>query len=127
MRVEPELKYQDYVDGVHDSFNILGHKHYEKAENITDWMCDDDDDLLVPNSTSLFMWLLSIGVYEVRHNILEDRIKEQLSYHIPRYHMGKYIDDLFTDEKELVERDVAYFEKHVQLLNLTCFDDDKVN
>ena len=42
MRVDPELTYQDYKDGVIGCFNLLGRKGCETAEKITNWMADED-------------------------------------------------------------------------------------
>ena len=67
MRVDPELTYQDYKDGVIGCFNLLGRKGCETAEKITNWMADEDDDLLIKDSTSLAIWIITIGEYEIRH------------------------------------------------------------
>lgn len=125
MRVDPELTYQDYKDGVEDAFSILGHKGHETADTITNWLADEDDDLLIPNSTSLAIWIISIGEYEVRHNILEDRVLEQLSYHIPRFQMGKYVDDLSEEEYEQVKADIDYILSKVELIKLENLEDDE--
>ena len=47
MRVDPELVYNDYKDRVIGAFNLFGKKGLEKAENITNYMADEDDDLLI--------------------------------------------------------------------------------
>lgn len=125
MRVDPELTYQDYKDGVEDAFGLLGFKGCETADRITDWLADEDDDLLIPNSTSLAIWIISIGEYEVRHNILEDRVLEQLSYHIPRLQMGKYVDDLSEEEYEQVKADIDYILSKVELIKLENLEDDE--
>ena len=125
MRVDPELTYQDYKDGVKDAFRLMDYKGHETADTITDWMADDDDDLLIPNSTSLAIWIISIGEYEVRHNILEDRVLEQLSYHIPRFQMGKYVDDLSEEEYKQVKEDVDYILSKVNLIKVRTLEDDK--
>lgn len=125
MRVDPEYIYREYKERVHDAFCILGRKGYETADKITDWMTDDDDDLLIPNSTSLAIWIISIGEYEIRHNILEDRVLEQLSYHIPRFQMGKYVDDLSEEEYEQVKADIDYILSKVELIKLENLEDDE--
>jgi hypothetical protein len=108
MRVEPELTYQDYKDGVHDAFGILGHRGHETPRDITNYMADEDDDLLILNSTSLALWMISIGEYEVRHNILENRVREMLGFHIPRFLDGRYTADLTKEEYKQVKADVEY-------------------
>ena len=47
MRVDPELTYQDYKDWVEDAFRPLGKKGWENAEIVTDYMTDEDNDLLL--------------------------------------------------------------------------------
>jgi hypothetical protein len=108
MRVEPELTYQDYKDGVMSAFNLLGDWGWETAEQITDYMADEDDDLLIINSTSLAIWTISIGEYEVRHNILENRVRTMLGFHIPRFLEGRYTEDLTKEEYNQVKADVEY-------------------
>lgn len=48
------------------------------------------------------LWFVSLGEYEVRHNILEERIRKHLCYHIYRYeNMGRYKSDLTEEEIDL--------------------------
>jgi hypothetical protein len=108
MRVEPELTYQDYKDGVITAFHLLGQETLETPRDITDYMAEEDDDLLIRNSTSLALWMISIGEYEVRHNILENRVCEMLGFHIPRFLDGRYTEDLTEEEYEQVKADVEY-------------------
>lgn len=115
MRVDPELMYQDYKDGVEDAFSLLGSIGCETAERITNWLADEDDDLLIEDSTSLVIWLISIGEYEVRHNILEDRVLAQLSHYIPEFNKGVYNEDLTEEEYEQVKADVEYILSKVKL------------
>lgn len=61
-------------------------------------MADEDDDLLVKDSTSLAIWIITIGEYEIRHNILEERVHDQLCHHIPRFLDWVYDDDLSEEE-----------------------------
>lgn len=125
MRVDPEYVYKEYKETVIGAFGSLGDEHYETADKITDWMADEDDELLVLNSTSLALWIISIGEYEVRHDILEHRVLEQLSYHIPRFQMGKYVDDLTKEEYEQVKADVDYILSKVQLIKVKTLEDDE--
>lgn len=118
MRVKNDLTYQEYKDGVYDAFNLLGKKGWEKAEDITNYMTDEDDYFLVSGSTSLALWIISIGEYEIRHNLLEERVLEQLSYHIPRYKMGKY-KDITEEEKKELEKDIEFIENNIELWKLT--------
>lgn len=116
MRAENDLTYQEYKDGVIAAFEILGSDGWETAEKVTDYMTDEDDDLLI--GTSLALWIISIGEYEIRHNLLEERVLEQLSYHIPRYKMGKY-KDITEEEKKELEKDIEFIENNIELWKLT--------
>lgn len=124
MRVDPELTYQDYKDGVIDCFSLLGDKGCETAEKITNWMADEDDDLLVKDSTSLAIWIVTIGEYEIRHNILEKRVHDQLCYHIPRFLDGVFDDDLTEEEHKQMQEDVDYILSKVEMYNVVDSEDE---
>ncbi len=125
MRVDPELTYQDYKDGVTGAFNLLGDKGWEKAENITDYMTEEDDDLLIKDSTSLAIWIVTIGEYEVRHDILEKRVHNELCYHIPRFLDGVYDDDLSEEEHKQMQADVDYILSKIELYEVVPIEDDE--
>lgn len=122
MRAQDDLTYKEYKDGVYDAFLILGDKGWETAEDITNRMTDEDNELLI--GTSLALWIISIGAYEIEHNLLEDRVLEQLSYHIPRYEMGKY-QDITDDERKLLEEDIKFIKSKVQLIPVRSYEDDE--
>lgn len=124
MRVDPELTYQDYKDGVIGCFNLLGRKGWEKAEKITNWMADEDADLFVDGSTSLAIWIITIGEYEVRHDILEKRVHNELCYHIPRFLDGVYDDDLTEEEHKQMQEDVDYILSKIELYEVHPVEDD---
>lgn len=117
MRIEPELTYKDYEDRVIGAFHLLGDPGCEKAENITNYMTDEDDELLIDGSTDLAIWIITIAVYEVTHDILEDRVLEQLSYHIQMYEKkGAYKADLSEEEIEMMERDIDIIKSKVEFI-----------
>ena len=119
MRADEDLTYQEYKEGVIGCMELIEHFGWTPKQ-VTDWMTEEDDDLLVGTSEAL--WIISIGAYEVEHDILEERVLEQLSYHIPRYEMGKY-SDITPEEKELLEKDIAYIKSKVELWKLKSYDD----
>ena len=112
MRVKGDKAYQDYKDGAVDAFHLYELGNYT-PEDVTDWMTDEDNAYLV--GTSLFLWLISIAVREIELNILEERVLCNVSYHIPLYDQGEY-HDLEADEKELVDKDVAFIKANVTLI-----------
>lgn len=119
MRAQNDLTYQEYKEGVFGAMLLMELRGCT-AEEVTDYMTDEDNDLLVGTSEAL--WIISIGAYEVEHNILEERVLEQLSYHIPRYEMGKY-SDITEEEKELLEKDIAFIKSKVTLWKLKNYGD----
>ena len=63
MRVDPELTYQDYRDRVEDAFRLLENNICKSVDDVTNYMTDEDNDLLVKDSTSLAIWIITIGEY----------------------------------------------------------------
>ena len=124
MRVDPELTYQDYTDGVEDAFHLLERKICKTVGEVTDYMTDEDDDLLIKDSTSLAIWIVTIGEYEVRHDILEKRVHNELCYHIPRFLDGVYDDDLSEEEHKQMQEDVDYILSKIELYEVHPAEDD---
>ena len=124
MRVNPDLVYNDYKDRVIGAFNLFWKKGWEKAENITNYLADEDDDLLIEDSTSLAIWIITIGEYEIRHNILEKRVHNQLCYHIPRFLDGVFDDDLSDEEHKQMQADVDYILSKVEIYNVVDSEDE---
>ena len=70
------------------------------------------------------MFFLSIGEYEIRHNILEERIRNGLAYHIYRYeNMDRYKTDLTSEEIAEVEKDIAYVKSKIELPEIVSYAD----
>ena len=124
MRVDPELTYQDYKDGVEDAFHLLERKICKTVGEVTDYMTDEDDDLLIKDSTSLAIWIVTIGEYEVRHDILEKRVHNELCYHIPRFLDGVYDDDLTEEERKQMQTDVDYILSKIELYEVVPIEED---
>ena len=119
MRAEDDLTYQEYKEGVEDAMRYIKN-HGWTPRQVTDRMTDEDNELLIGTSEAL--WIISIGAYEVEHDILEERVLEQLSYHIPRYEMGKY-NDTTPEEREFLEKDIALIRSKVELWKLKSYED----
>ncbi len=124
MRAKNDISYHEYKEGVHDKFNLLLHGFSDSEPyQLTDSMVEEDAELFV--GTSIALWMISLAEYEVRHNILEDRVLEQVSYHIHRYEMGKYTD-ISDEEKEELEADIEFIKSHVKIYDKEdmILDDD---
>ena len=124
MRVDPELTYQDYRDRVEDAFRLLENNICKSVDDVTNYMTDEDNDLLVKDSTSLSIWIITIGEYEIRHNILEKRVHDQLCYHIPRFLDGVFDDDLTEEEHKQMQADVDYILSKVEMYNVVDSEDE---
>ena len=88
-------------------------------------MTEEDDDLLIKDSTSLAIWIVTIGEYEVRHDILEKRVHNELCYHIPRFLDGVYDDDLSEEEHKQMQADVDYILSKIELYEVVPIEDDE--
>ena len=124
MRVDPELTDQDYRDRVEDAFRLLENNICKSVDDVTNYMTDEDNDLLVKDSTSLAIWIITIGEYEIRHNILEKRVHDQLCYHIPRFLDGVFDDDLTEEEHKQMQADVDYILSKVEMYNVVDSEDE---
>ena len=125
MRTIDDCTYTEYKESVQGAFNLLKRFSNWTAEDVTDYL--EDEEINAPyilEETSKFLWTLSVGEYEVRHNILEDRVLLHLAYHIYRYeNMGKYRADLTPEEIEEVEKDIVYIKSMVELPELETYED----
>lgn len=128
MRTIDDCTYQEYKDGVSDAFNLwLSEPRYWTPEHCTNRLLDDefeysDTEPLV--GASEFLFFLSIGEYEIRNNILEDRIANGLGYHIHRYEkMGKYKSSLTQDEVKEIEKDIAFIKSKIILPEMNSYED----
>ncbi|MGL4790368.1 MAG: hypothetical protein ACRCW1_03070 [Anaerotignaceae bacterium] len=114
MRIEDDCTYLEYKEGVESAFHLLGKRNYEKAENVTNYITDEWNESLFGAGEMLF--IISIGEYEIRNDLLEDRVLEQLSYHIPRFKMGKYDEGLTEEEHKQVSEDIEYILSKIELM-----------
>ena len=119
IREKQERTRETVKDRVHDALNLIELCGWTPRQ-VTDWMTEEDNELLIGTSEAL--WIISIGAYEVEHDILEERVLEQLSYHIPRYEMGKY-NDITPEERELLEKDIAFIRSKIELWKLKSYED----
>ena len=124
MRVAPEFTYPEYKVWVMDAFRLLKNNVCKTADEVTDYMANEDDDLFVEGSTSLAIWIVTIGEYEVRHDILEERVHTELCYHIPRFLDGLYDDDLTEEEHKQMQEDVDYILSKIELYEVHPAEDD---
>ena len=125
MRTIDDCSYKEYKESVQGAFNLLKTHPEWTAATVTDYLEDEESNApYVLHPTSKFLWTLSVGEYEVRHNILEQRILLNLAYHIYRYErMKKYKSDLTPEEIKSVEDDIAYIKSKIELPELETYED----
>lgn len=126
MRRIDDCTYQEYKEGVSDAFHLWEDEPERwTPKDVTNYIAGQEEyaDHSIVGASEL-LWFVSLGEYEVSHNILEDRILNHLSYHIYRYeNMGRYKSDLTEEEIEQVEKDIAYIKSKVELQKLVSYED----
>lgn len=114
MRIKNDCTYAEYKENALGAFHLYEHDNWP-AEHVTNYLAEDDwygDGL---KGTSAFLWYISIAARELELKCLEDRVLCEISYHIPLYEKGEY-RDLTTEEKELVDKDVAFIKSTATLI-----------
>ncbi len=128
MRTINDCTYQEYKEGVITAFNLWKKDpEYWHPEHVTNYMLDEEYENSVEEplvGASEFLFFVSIGEFEIRHGILEERIANGLGYHIYRYeNMNRYKSDLTEEEIKEVEHDIAYIKSKIILPELYSYED----
>lgn len=114
MRIKDDCTYAEYKDGVMGAFHLYECDHSSPEEVTNYWVFEDWTDEM-ENTTSGFLWFLSIAVREIELGILEERVLYQLSHYMPAYDQGEF-NDLTTEEKEMVNKDVEFVKQNAKLI-----------
>ena len=125
MRFKNDISYEDYKMQVESAFYLLEDEEVQGAADVSEWLYGQIDEYTDGfTDTIAMLFIISIAEYEVRHNMLEDRIRNGAAYHIYRYeNMGRYKKDLSAEEIVQVEKDMAYIKSKVKLPKLMSYDD----
>jgi len=128
MRTIDDCTYKEYKESASDAFNLWRDEpDIWTPEHVVNYLHDEaieysDTEPLV--DTSEFLFFISIGEYEIRHDILEERIANGLGYHIYRYeNMGRYKADLTPEEIAEVEKDIVYIKGKIELPEMNSYAD----
>ena len=114
MRAKNDQEYHGWKESASDGFGLL--KRGWKPEEVVEFLFEEEAGEGRLAGTSVMLFILSIAEYEVRHNILEERILYAAAYHIYRYeNMGRYRDDLEEEEIEELNKDIAYIKSKIEL------------
>ena len=114
MRIKNDCTYSEYKDNALGAFHQYEH-FGATSEQVTNYLAEDDWRGEGLKGTSAFLWYLSVATREVELDCLEERVLCEISFHIPLYEQGEY-HDLADDEKELVDKDIAYIKSKVLLI-----------
>ena len=129
MRFTDDISYEDYKENVEDAFHLLEDEEIHGASDISEWLYGQIVEYADGfTDTIAMLFIISIAEYEVRHNMLEERIRNGAAYHIYRYeNMGRYKQDLSAEEIEQVEKDMTYIKSKVILPRLKSYADRDYN
>lgn len=129
MRFADDISYEDYKIQVESAFYLLEDEEVQGASDVSEWLYGQIEEYADGfTDTIAMLFIISIAEYEVRHNMLEDRIRNGAAYHIYRYeNMGRYKQDLSAEEIEQLEKDMAYIKSKVKLPRLKSYADRDYN
>lgn len=125
MRPKSDISYEDYKIQVDSAFYLLKDGEVGGAQDVSEWLYGQIEEYGDGfTDTIAMLFIISIAEYEVRHNILEDRIRNGAAYHIYRYeNMGRYKQDLKKDEIEELKKDIAFIKNNAELPELMSYED----
>lgn len=129
MRLKNDSTYKEYKEDVQESFGLLEtHPDAWTPEYVTNYILENmyeelENDEPLPD-TCEFLFFLSVGAYEIKHDILEERVANGLGYHVYRYeNMNRYKAELKEEEIVEVEKDIAYIKSKIKLPKLYSYED----
>lgn len=120
MRTKKDYTYNEWKESIYDAFLLYEEKHYPSAEMCVNYIMGQEEeyhDGFEFVGTTIFLFLLSVAVREVELDILEDRVRKAVSFHIILYDDGEYKEDLAPEEIEPVEKDIAFLKDKQVLLS----------
>ena len=115
MRADFDFTYQEIKDGVHDNFIRVKEGDLAGAENAVYTMIDEWNDIFEDGSADSAIWFVAVGEYEIRHNLLQNVIKQGLEYYIPKIENGEFNGDILESESEELMKDIAFVKEKLNL------------
>lgn len=98
-----DYSYTELQDRVIEVFeNELSHQYPTEATEATYFYaeCDDEPDM--------FMHHLKVIVYEVKHDILTDKMKADFVQYLKRWNNDEFQPELLPDDIPIIQRDIDY-------------------
>lgn len=113
MRIDKELKYQDWIENAENYF--LDVHNLSDAEKAVGWSLDEDNDLLEDDAADTCMWAITMCKQEILHDTLEERVQTTASWYIALYEKGTFSQDLSDAEKKLIEADIDFIKSKMEV------------
>lgn len=105
-----DYSYTELEDRVIKIFeNDLSYQYSTEATEATYFYaeCDDEPDM--------FMHHLKVIVYEVKHNILTDRMKADFIQYAKRWDKGEFQPELLPSDIPIIQKDIDYVRSVLKL------------
>ena len=115
MRADFDFTYQEIKDGVHDNFIGVKEGDLDGAENAVYAMIDEWNDIFEDGSADSAIWFVAVGEYEIRHNLLQDVIKQGCEYYIPKIENGDFRGDILESERDELLKDIKFVKEKLNL------------
>ena len=119
MRSKNDYTYEEWKENTYGDFLMLEECGWP-AEDCSGMIIEEEEENHKDFEfvgTTTFLFLLSVAVREQELGVLEDRVRNAISFHILLYAQGEYREDLAQEEIELVDKDVEYLKKQGVLLS----------
>lgn len=115
MRTKNDFSYSDYKEDISDRMLYLKDPDFEPW-NISSWAISECDMTIGPLlETSEALLYMAIGEYEIKHDILEERIREKLMILVPKFESGYFDKDLYKKEKEMLMSDCKFIRQSIEI------------
>ena len=105
-----DYSYTELDDDVSRIFNHTDAENYKTAvlENTLLYAeCEDEPDM--------FLFHLALIVYEVKHNILTDRMKADFIQYAKRWDKGEFQPELLPSDIPIIQKDIDYVRSVLKL------------
>lgn len=103
-----DFRYEESVEDVkymfdmpHQEYSTIDGSEIDGIENAYFYASNDDE----PN---MFYDVLAVAVYEAKHNILSEKIKNQFIDYADRFDKGEFQPDMMPEDIPIVAKDIEY-------------------
>ena len=116
--------YQDFHDDIYQcmSMDIFGTPY--NVQNASDYVVEEQLDWFC-EGTTLFIIMILMARWEIEHDLLEDRVANEVRYYVPQFLRGDFDHEIFPEEREQVEADVRFVEAELIRRGIPFGDPDE--